>query len=179
MRLLVGYSAPESPGITRRGPAVARWSAARVAAATVRWSLRPRLTLPGLPTFSPSPCFEIPHPNAQVVDLEYLDGVQPDRIRPVGGAGAEHAGEWLVLIAAWMHREHVAPRSVEPGQHDELAADRDVRDALSGREAEDQPGVRRALVTLSGREVAVHERGFHMADGMHLEHRLVRATPLW
>jgi len=76
-----------------------------------------------------------------------------------------------VLVPARMHREDVALRSVEPGQHDEPAADRDVRDTPSDRGLEDQPGVRRALVTLSGREIAVHERGFHLADAMHLEHR--------
>ena len=82
-----------------------------------------------------------------------------------------------VLVPARMHREDVALRSVEPGQHDEPAADRDVRDTPSDRGLEDQPGVRRALVTLPRREIAVHERGVHPADRMHLKCGVIHASP--
>lgn len=47
-----------------------------------------------------------------------------------------------------MHAAHVAVRAVEPGEHEYLLVDREVLQGVTHRRFEDEPSVRRALVSL-------------------------------
>ena len=69
-------------------------------------------------------------------------------VRTVRRAGGEHAGERERRVAVRMHLEHAAIRLVQPGEEDELVADREMPGGEQDIRRELDPGIRRALVAL-------------------------------
>ena len=68
-----------------------------------------------------------------------------------------------------MHDEDVPPCPVQPRQDYQLISATQVRKALAYLFFENQPGGRRAFISLPGRLVQRLERGFDPADRFQLE----------
>jgi hypothetical protein len=111
---------------------------------------------------------QVAHEHAEAVDGGDADPVQPDRVRPVLRAGAEHASLGVPRVVARVHREHVAPRPVQPGQHEDLGAGGEVADAFGHAGVEHQPRLRRSFEPLLGRGLAVDEGRLDVPDRPHL-----------
>ena len=94
--------------------------------------------------------FQVAHAHARAVNLENRDPVQPDRVRPVRRARAEHALKRVGGVSPRMDDQHVAPRTIEPRQHDDLVTDPQVPQPFADPVLERQPGLRRSLVPLPG-----------------------------
>jgi hypothetical protein len=90
--------------------------------------------------------------------------VQPDRVRAIGRAGAEDALCRPGRIAARMNHQHVAARTVEPGQHDDIGTGLKVAKTLAHALLEHQPSVGRAFVALLRRHVTVDQGGLDPPD---------------
>src|SRR5512144_969465 len=60
------------------------------------------------------------HPESTFLHRPDPDPMEPDRVRAVRRAGAEHAGERTRRVAPWMHLEDSALRLVQPRQDHEL-----------------------------------------------------------
>ena len=67
-----------------------------------------------------------------------------------------------------MNREHVAPRAIEPGEHDDLAAHPQIANAFGDAFVEHQPGVRRSFIALSRSGAAVDQGRLDRSDGLYL-----------
>jgi hypothetical protein len=55
-------------------------------------------------------------------DLAHGHAMQPQRVRPVRRPCGEHAGERDLSVTARVHFEHVAIRTMKPGDNDDLVA---------------------------------------------------------
>jgi hypothetical protein len=127
---LVVISSPRAPDSSSgarlsKGQALLRgiatmWQRAtsrRCATSTKRYRLARTLSLPPAGEYRldvdngrPVDSFEAPHEQPGSVDRGDGDPVQPDRVRPVLGAGAEHAGLRVPGIVARVDGQHVGLR---------------------------------------------------------------------
>jgi hypothetical protein len=46
------------------------------------------------------------------------------------GPGAEHSGLGVSRVVARVHRNHIAPRPMQPGGHEDLVVDREIATAF-------------------------------------------------
>ena len=93
--------------------------------------------------------------------------------RWVRGARREHSGERDLGVAARVHFEHVAIRSMKPGDDDDLVPRGDPEQALHESRAHLEPRVRRSLQPLPRRLVQRSKRRSQVSDGAKrvLHHR--------
>jgi hypothetical protein len=117
---------------------------------------------------------EVAHAHAGALDRHDLHRVQPDRVGAIGRARVEDALHRVGRIVARAHAQDVAPRTVEPREHDELGARRDAVEAVEHGRLEDEPGVGRPLQTLLGRRRRVGQLGLDPPDRRELDHRASR-----
>src|SRR5688572_32344896 len=101
--------------------------------------------------------------------LEDAATVQTDGIGPVLRPRAEDAGERRGGVVARVDRQHRAVATVEPGEHQDLAAGPQLPGRFRHRRIELEPGLRRALVALLRRLVARAQGRADDADGVKLE----------
>ena len=113
--------------------------------------------------------FEGPHVHARAVDRQHLDLVQPDRVRPVGGAGAEHSTLGIGGVVARVHSQDVAVGAVEPGQHDHAVPGPEPVESLEHARLEREPRVGRSLVALLRRGRPIRQGRLDPPDRDHLE----------
>ena len=85
---------------------------------------------------------EVVHLEAQAVDRHDLDPVQAHRIGSVRRPCAEHAELGVGGVVAGPGRQHVTPRPIEPGEHEDLHAGFEVADRGAHLLAEDEGGGR-------------------------------------
>jgi hypothetical protein len=62
------------------------------------------------------------HTNSSAVDGNDLDAVETDGVGSIGRASVEDASPRIVGVPAWVNREDVSARQVEPGQHQKIVS---------------------------------------------------------
>ena len=92
-----------------------------------------------------------------------------DRVRSVGGARAEHAGQRNALVAARVRLEHGAVAEMEPREHDQLVSGLDAmeRVRVCGVDLDRRGG--RALVRLVRGIRGRAQRGANDADPLQVQ----------
>src|SRR3954447_12903538 len=100
---------------------------------------------------------EVVHADPRALNRDDLHLVEADRVRAVGGASAEHAGQRVPAVVARMDTEYVSTGAVEPREHDDLVAGANVAQPIHHPFVEDQPRGRRSLAALLGRAARVGE----------------------
>src|SRR5262249_23777494 len=84
-------------------------------------------------------------------DLSHRDGMETERVRPVGRSSRKDPGESASPVAPWIDLEHSAPRTMEPGDDDEFVARDDAVQSLECPRLDVQPGIGRSFPPLPGR----------------------------
>src|SRR5262245_54527206 len=67
--------------------------------------------------------FDGSDPQPGAADRAYDYWMKAERVRPIRRARGEHAGQRRAPVRPRMHLEHVALRTVKPGDHDDFVAD--------------------------------------------------------
>ena len=117
---------------------------------------------------------EVAHVDAQPVDGEDRDAMQPDGIGTIRRARAEDTGLGIARVVARDRAKRGTIRAIEPCEQDDLVARVQVGETLRNGFVEDEPGVGRALVALSRGVGAGEERRFDAPDRPELEGALAR-----
>ena len=121
---------------------------------------------------------EIVHEHPEPVDRGDLDAVEPDRVGAVLGPGAEHPRLGVARIVAWVDGQHIAPRTMQPGQDEDLGTDGQVADGFRHARIEHQPCVRRALEPLLWCALAIDKGRLDIPDRPDLVGRCRDNGPL-
>ena len=97
-----------------------------------------------------------------------FDFVQPDWVRALGGASAEHPSLGIGEVVARMNAQDVAARTIQPREDDHSIAGLDLPQPLEHSRLEHQPGLGRALSALLGRCGRIGQRRFDHSDRIQL-----------
>ena len=98
------------------------------------------------------------------LQVEDLDLVEADRVRPVGRAGREHSAQRIAGVVARVHTENIAVGAIEPGDDDHAVAGGEAVERLGDVGVKGEPGVGRTLVALFRRRCRVGQIRFDAAD---------------
>lgn len=90
------------------------------------------------------------HTQTSALDGGNLDHVQADRIWPVRRTGIEYTRQGSVGIASRVDSQHVALRTVEPGDHDHVVTFMQSVQTVDDSRYEDEPCLWCAFVRLCG-----------------------------
>ena len=112
----------------------------------------------------PVQCFEVSNLNSQALDRNDLNEVETDRIGTIRRSSAEHSVLGNRHVIAWMHSQDVAPRPVQPCQHNDLVSHPEVLETLGYSRVEDEPSIRRSLVALFRCRSGIGERRLDRSD---------------
>lgn len=99
---------------------------------------------------------------------ENLHTMETDWIWPIRRACAEHTRQRVGRIVPGMHDQHVAPRTVQPCEHQDLGAHFEVAQSLAEALVEDQPGLWSTFVSLFRRGFWIEQRRLDPADWRQL-----------
>jgi hypothetical protein len=108
-------------------------------------------------------------PQARSGDLANDDAMQAERIGPVRRSRGEDAGEGCRLIAAWMDLEYGPIGAMKPGDHDDFVARGEAVQRTSEFRLHLEPGVGRALRSLSRRIAERSQRRSNVPDRLQRE----------
>jgi hypothetical protein len=96
-----------------------------------------------------------PHSQLECRDPENGDAVQSQRVRSVGRPRREDPGERTARVAPRVYLQHVASGLVEPGDDEDLVADRDPLEPVCDLRCQLDRRIGRSLAALLGRRLPV------------------------